>query len=127
MRSRAIECTVARARFCDRGLGLQGVLLVLTPDALKAELWGEVSLAQQAGASAAAEHLSCKGLSQNRCSLRWIAEDFVPSRADSRRCALSIGMLRPSARSLHVYEPGGSWFRSATLSAPWCFSHVIAR
>jgi hypothetical protein len=86
--------------------------------------WGEVALAQQAGASAAAEHLSCNGLSQTS---GWIAEDFVPSRADRRRCALSIGMPRPLARSLHLYVPDGSWFKSATLSAPWCLSHFIAR
>jgi hypothetical protein len=76
--------------------------------------------------SAAAEHLSCNSRAIRDASW-WIAEEFVPSRADSRRCALSIGMLRPSARSLHVYVPGGSARRSATLPAPWCFSHVIAR
>jgi hypothetical protein len=102
----------------DRRRRLRCVLLRSTCAARS--LLAQVTL--QRGLSQAFVALTCKGQ-----TLGWIAEDFVPSRADSRRCALSIGRPRPSASLMHVYVPGGSWFKSATVSAPCCFSHVTAR
>jgi hypothetical protein len=54
-------------------------------------------------------------------------EDFVPSRAVSSRCAWRSGKPRLSASLLHVYVPGGSSRRSATVSAPCSTSQSTAR
>jgi hypothetical protein len=113
----ALQYSPVQSEYCTRS---GGTAEYCNPTTAGAGVPPARPAAAVAVAASAAEHLSCKRLNrfERRLARGGLHEDFAPSSAVSSLCAVSIGKPRPSASLLHVYVPGGSSRRSATVRAP---------